>query len=85
MNKKTHIHLYTHTLKFVTRKKNNRNEKTHIFYAYLYLKIYNYKKEPYESKHYRNKYIYTQNYELKCTIKYITVVYISELLKLLIF
>ena len=49
------------------------------------MKIYNYKKEPYEQKHYRNKYIYTQNYELKCTIKYITIAYISELLKLLIF
>ena len=38
----------------------------------------------------RNKYIYinniyTQNYELKCTIKYITTAYISKLLKLLIF
>ena len=39
-------------------------------------------------KHHKNKYIhiiYTQNYELKQTIKYITIAYISKLLKLLIF
>ena len=40
--------------------------------------------------HHRNKYtyiyiIYTQNYALKCTIKYITIAYISKLLKLLLF
>ena len=29
--------------------------------------------------------IYTQNYALKCTIKYITIAYISKLLKLLLF
>ena len=54
------------------------NKKTHIFFAYPYLKICNYKKEPY-------KYIYTQNYELKCLIKHMNIAYISELLKLLNF
>ena len=46
--------------------------------------IFNYK------KHHRNKYIYintiyTQNYALKCTIKYMTTENISQLLKLLLF
>ena len=41
-------------------------------------------------KHHRNKYlyiyiIYTQNYALKCTVKYITIAYISKLLKSLLF
>ena len=34
-------------------------------------------------KHHKNKYIYiiyTQNYAIKCTIKYITTAYISKLL-----
>ena len=44
---------------------------------------------PYKKPH-RNKYIYintiyTQNYALKCKTKYITIVYISKLLKLLLF
>ena len=46
--------------------------------------IFNYKKQQ------RNKYIYiktifTQNYELKYTRKYIIIAYISKLLKLLLF
>ena len=68
--------MHTHIWKFI--KKNHRNEKTQIFFAYPYLKSCNYKKEPY-------KYIYTHNYELKCLIKHINIAYISELLKLLIF
>ena len=62
---------------------------THFFIIKSTIGINSYTLTPYKN-HHKNKYIYiytiyTQNYALKYTIKYITITYIPKSLKLLLF